>query len=1085
MISGKPSENVQYLYWVLKRGHLDTCTLQLKADFSISTAMEEEIANDPVGRHSRFRLYGGILLVLILLGLIALWVSRTTLADNVIQSQLDQLDVSASYEIEDIGLRKQVIRNLVIGDPERPDMTAELVEVGNSLSLGSVGINWVRASGVKLFGRLENGKLTFGELDKFTDPEDDSPLALPDIWLGLSDAKLRIDSEYGVIGMALNGKGELHDGFSGEVAAISRNLAAGGCALTKPSFFGKVAIRRKKPHLQGPLRLPTIACSKVDLAAEDVAAQVSVDLGEDLASWSGNIGLLGGPFRYAEYSGQKIDASLQTAGDFKQSKGDIDLTASGLRSPYGSADSSHIKGRFALGYGGAVMTASFAGQPEIRGVHVDKNLLRQADSLSASVAGTPVGPLANRFAKAVQQAGNQLDISSDIKVSKSAGRTVLSLDALAARSPSGATLSLSDPLLLSFTDKNIRMLADGNIRLEGGGFPSTKLLLDDGSLSRGFSGRLEMANYQVGSAQLKIPALAFSPTREGGTNIDGRIILTGPLGDGQITGLQVPVSGNIGRNGDFALFRQCINLQFASLRTASLHAGPTSARLCPQGDAIVSGSGSNVNIAANAPSLKLNGDVGGTPLAISSGALGFSLANGLTAQNVGIKLGAPGNMTRLDMAVLSAAFGDMINGRMEGASGQVANVPLLMEKIEGNWRYENGEFLADASLLVRDEQPVERFRPLISNDVKLRFDGNDLTATGWLREPETLTAIAAIDIVHTLKNSEGRALIDVQSLMFNERLQPEQLTPLTLGVIANVQGEISGTGRIKWDSSENGIKSSGTFRTNSMNLAAAFGPVTGLSGEIVFSDLFALATGPGQVVSLSEVNPGVAVFNGQIRYRLLPDFKMQIEGGQWPFAGGKLYLEPTILDLSEEAERRLQFTVEGVDAAQFLTQFDFENMTATGVFDGKLPMVFDQDGGRIVGGYLVAREGGGTLAYVGELTYEDMGTMANFAFNALKSIKYRNLTIGMNGDIAGEIITEVKFDGLQQGDDASRNFITKQLARIPIQFNVRIQAPFMQLMSSAKSYYEPEILVGQNLPALLRAQEARANAAVKVLKEDE
>ena len=114
-----------------------------------------------------------------------------------------------------------------------------------------------------------------------------------------------------------------------------------------------------------------------------------------------------------------------------------------------------------------------------------------------------------------------------------------------------------------------------------------------------------------------------------------------------------------------------------------------------------------------------------------------------------------------------------------------------------------------------------------------------------------------------------------------------------------------------------------------------------------------------------------------------------------------------------------------------------------------------------------------------------MGTMANFAFNALKSIKYRNLTIGMDGDIAGEIITEVKFDGLQQGDDASRNFITKQLARIPIQFNVRIQAPFMQLLSSAKSYYEPEILVGQNLPALLRAQEARAKEAVKVLDDDE
>ena len=387
-----------------------------------------------------------------------------------------------------------------------------------------------------------------------------------------------------------------------------------------------------------------------------------------------------------------------------------------------------------------------------------------------------------------------------------------------------------------------------------------------------------------------------------------------------------------------------------------------------------------------------------------------------------------------------------------------------MEKIEGDWRYENGEFLADASMLVRDEQPVERFRPMVSNDVALRFDGTDITATGRIREPETLTAVATIDIRHRLGNSEGRALIEVPSLTFTERFQPELLTPLTLGVIANVDGEISGSGRIDWDGSGNGIKSTGAFRTNGINLAAAFGPVTGLAGEIKFSDLLALETGPEQVVTLSEVNPGVAVFGGRIRYRLLPDYKMQVEGGQWPFAGGKLYLEPTILDLSEEAERRLQFTVEGVDAAQFLTQFD---------------------GGRVVGGYLVAREGGGSLAYVGELSYEDMGTMANFAFNALKSIRYRNLTIGMNGDIAGEIITEVKFDGLQQGEDASRNFLTKQLARIPIQFNVRIQAPFMQLISSAKSYYEPELLVGQNLPALLRAQEARAKDAAEALEDDE
>lgn len=1047
--------------------------------------MEEEIANDPVGRRSRFRLFGGILLVLILLGLVALWVSRTTLADNFIKSQLEQMDVAASYEIDEIGLRKQVIRNLVIGDPKRPDLTAELVEVGNSLTLGGVGINWVSARGVKLFGRLENGKLSFGEIDKFSDPEDDSPLALPDMWLGLDDAKLRIDSDYGAIGLALSGQGELHGGFAGEIAAISNVLNSGGCVLEKPTFFGQVAIHAKQPHLQGPLRMPSVQCHELNLVAEDLAAQISVDLGADLASWSGDIGLSGGPLRYADYSSRDIKASVEMEGDFSQSNGTIELTASGLQSPYGKAETTRISGPFSLGYGGPRLTASFTGEPEMRGIRLTQTPLRQVADLSAAAGGTPAEPIAAKLAAAVQQAGRRFDLTGAIKFSKTAERTTLAVNGSEARAQSGATVSLRDPLLLVFTDTNIRMLADGPIRLAGGGFPSARLQLDDGSLSRGFSGRLEMANYQAGAAELRIPVLTFSPTRQGGTNIDGQIMLTGPVGDGQISGLQVPVNGNIRRDGSFALFRQCVNLQFASLRTASLRAGPTSARLCPQGSAIVSGNSSGVNIAANAPSLTLNGSVGSTPLAISSGALGFSMAKGLSAQNVAIRLGTEQSMTKLDMAVLNAAFARSLSGTIAGGSGKVANVPLLMENIAADWRYENGEFLADADMLVRDEQAVERFRPLISNDVQLGFDGSDITATGWLREPESLAAVATVDIVHGLENSEGRALIEVPSLIFNDRLQPEQLTPLTLGVIANVQGEISGAGRIAWDSSEKGIQSSGKFLTHGLNLAAAFGPVTGLSGEIEFSDLLALETLPGQTVRLAEVNPGVAVFNGLIRYRLLPDFKLQVEAGEWPFAGGKLYLEPTILDLSEEAERRLQFTVEGVDAAQFLTQFDFENMTATGVFDGKLPMVFDQDGGRIVGGYLVAREGGGTLAYVGELTYEDMGTMANFAFNALKSIQYRNLTIGMDGDIAGEIITEVKFAGLQQGEDASRNFITRQLARIPLEFNVRIQAPFMQLMSSAKSYYEPEILVGQNLPALLRAQEARAKAAVKILEDDE
>src|SRR3546814_6379902 len=73
--------------------------------------------------------------------------------------------------------------------------------------------------------------------------------------------------------------------------------------------------------------------------------------------------------------------------------------------------------------------------------------------------------------------------------------------------------------------------------------------------------------------------------------------------------------------------------------------------------------------------------------------------------------------------------------------------------------------------------------------------------------------------------------------------------------------------------------------------------------------------------------------------------------------------------------------------------FDFRNFAVTGLFDGRLPLLFNADGGRIVGGRLIARSPGGTLAYVGEVSEADIGGAGKLAFDALKSLKY-NAQIG-------------------------------------------------------------------------------------------
>ena len=120
------------------------------------------------------------------------------------------------------------------------------------------------------------------------------------------------------------------------------------------------------------------------------------------------------------------------------------------------------------------------------------------------------------------------------------------------------------------------------------------------------------------------------------------------------------------------------------------------------------------------------------------------------------------------------------------------------------------------------------------------------------------------------------------------------------------------------------------------------------------------------------------------------------------------------------------------------------------------------------------RVGGGTLAYVGEVSQKDVGMWGNLAFQALKSLRYRYLELVMNGPLAGEMVTEVRFAGVGQGEGAKRNFIVDRLQKLPFIFNVRIKAPFRGLIDSAASFYDPRRLIQRNLPALLEEQRKRA-----------
>ena len=228
-----------------------------------------------------------------------------------------------------------------------------------------------------------------------------------------------------------------------------------------------------------------------------------------------------------------------------------------------------------------------------------------------------------------------------------------------------------------------------------------------------------------------------------------------------------------------------------------------------------------------------------------------------------------------------------------------------------------------------------------------------------------------------------------------------------------------------------------------------------LQGTVEFTDLLTLVTAPDQKLKIASVNPGIEVNDGELRFELRPGNVLAVLGARWPFLDGTLTLEPTQMQLGAAETRRYTLRIDGLDAAKFVERMDMGNISATGIFDGVMPIVFDENGGRLDGGLLVSRPPGGNVSYVGALTYKDLSAMANFAFDALKSLNYRRMQIDLSGPLEGEIVTRVSFDGIGQGAGARRNFLTKRISRLPIKFNVNLKAPFFKLVGSLRSLYDP------------------------------
>ena len=92
--------------------------------------------------------------------------------------------------------------------------------------------------------------------------------------------------------------------------------------------------------------------------------------------------------------------------------------------------------------------------------------------------------------------------------------------------------------------------------------------------------------------------------------------------------------------------------------------------------------------------------------------------------------------------------------------------------------------------------------------------------------------------------------------------------------------------------------------------------------------------------------------------------------------------------------------------------------------------------------------------------------MARVAFDALRNFHYDELEIILDGDLAGEVVSSIRFSGENSGEPLDLGPIAQvpgvgnvSVRGVPFNFNVQVTAPFRRLAQTAASVSDPGVIL--------------------------
>ena len=988
----------------------------------------------------------GAALLLVVFGLTAMWVERASVTDAAVRGYLAAKGVEAAAKTVAVGRNQLIFDQVRLGPQAAPDLTARRIVIDFKWSAFRPLIAGVRLDGAKLKMHADAGGVSFGSLDMLIPPERST--RFPALRVDAADVAITLKTPAGTIDARIDAAGQLDRDFraTGRTAAVALRWASCNASIPEARFTITTAAR------------DFAVAAKGGLVGADCHGVIS-----PAAAWTLAVG--------APVALTRLSARARLTADWASAVGttlsDLALDAALEGPPAG------LHGHWAASVAGLAHGPDQSGRTDATGsfrfapagaVTVDASVAARGLQPATLIALLPsrVG-LPTLAAKLVARAGTALqrvDLTAHIDADIG-GVTRVRVTDLAATGAGAAAVRLTGDGI-EWTPNATRF--DGRLTVRGGGLPVIDLI-GVGTASGGH-GLITIGPWRDGGDALALTSGRFDVIG-GHTTATGTVRLSSGFGGGHVDGLTLPLGVAFDRSSGGAIGTGCVRVGFNRASIATTQLAAFAATLCPaRPGPLATWQGNRVAVAMTVEGLGTRGVADGRAFSASARRFALLVGGTLAAPEIAmsdVEVAAASDPWRGSARVNARAAWTSSGWTATGAFSALRGVgpSAIASSGHGRWRLMNGVvMLDDADVAVADPSPTPAFNPLHLTGVDLHVVSRTLTgrATVALANGARLATVTGS---YDLAKRTGHAELS-SALTFAPALQPIDISGLVRGLVANVAGKVTTAAAL--EIADNKVTGTGTVRLAGVNLAtAALGPVTGIDGSITFDDLALLHTPPHQTLHIAGLDPGVTIDDASVRFQLLGRDAVAIEQLGWPFTGGTMTVRPTVLR-ADVPYRTFTVNVDGLDAEQFLQRFQIKNLSATGKFDGVLPLVFERSTGRIAGGVLTARANGGLLQYVGEVGQASMGAAGRLAFDALRRLRYRTLTLRLDGDLDAEIVTAIDFTGINEVPLATGTRLPVRATGLPFKFGVTVRAPFRSLLGTAASFSDARAVIRSAKP---------------------